>query len=132
MIRRSRGVPAPCAIMPRASATFTMRSVTIIEWIAFKQRFSRLSWGGSMDGTRLAHIARQITVSCLEVRPLDYQHVFQTLSVCGTVTLSKLLNATGCGAFWMKPAFKPEFTTLYLSICKKRIIISDTGPGICP
>jgi len=32
----------------------------------------------------------------------------------------------------MKPAFKPEFTIPYLPTCKKRIIISDTGPGICP
>src|SRR6266481_421550 len=114
MIWRSRGVPAPCAIMPRASATSTMRSVTIIEWTAFKRRFSRLSWGGSMDGTRLAHIARQITVSCLEIQPLHYQHVFRTLSLYGTVTLSKLVSATECAAFWVKPALKPEFTTLYL------------------
>src|SRR6266498_1300688 len=132
MIRQSRGVPAPCAIMPRASAIFTMRSVTIIEWTAFKQRFSRLSWDASMNGTPLAQVARQITVSCLEIRLLDYQHVFQTPSVYGTVTLLKLLSATECGAFWMKPVFKPEFTTHYLSTCKKRIMTLDTGPGICP
>src|SRR6266403_5490843 len=132
MIWRSRGVPAPCAIMPRASAMSTMRSVTIIEWTAFKRRFSRLSWDASMDGTRLAHIARQIIASCLEIQPLHYQHVFQTLNVYGTVTLSKLLNATECGAFWMKPASKPEYTIPYLLTCKKPIIISNTGPGICP
>src|SRR5882762_5670933 len=125
MMPRSRGVPAPCAIMPRANAIFTMRSVTIIEWTAFKRRFSRLSCNGSMNGTPLAQVARQITASCLEIRLLDYQHVFQTPSVYGTVTLLKLLSATECGVFWVKPAFKPELTILYRSTCKKRIMASD-------